>query len=224
MKSILITGASKGLGKELLQLLVADSKYNVISLSRTDPNIDLPSHTFIKTDLSNSTELSSQLEKSKAVFEKLDEILFINNASDIKPVLKSGKFSSEQISKNITINFSSPLIITNFLLGLAKKVDILNVSSGAAKNPIAGWSLYCSTKAASRMFFDTVKLEHPDSKIIQIDPGIIDTAMQEDIRKSDKDDFSRVDEFINFKAENKLKPAREVALTLFNQLLEGQLI
>jgi len=87
----------------------------------------------------------------------LTEIIFINNAGTVSPIGRIGAMDEQDIKRSININFVSPVIITNFVAATCSKNNIkfkiLNISTGAAAKPFAGWSMYCSVKCASRMFF-----------------------------------------------------------------------
>ena len=63
---------------------------------------------------------------------------------------------------------------------------ILNISSGAGRNPYEGWGAYCTTKAGLDHFSRVVAMEQANEQypveIVSIAPGIIDTDMQATIR------------------------------------------
>jgi benzil reductase ((S)-benzoin forming) len=83
------------------------------------------------------------------------------------------------------------------------------VSSGAGKNPVDGWSVYCATKAGIDMYTRTLaeELKIDGKKHIfafAVAPGIVDTAMQDQIRTASSGDFSRVSAFIEYKNTDQL--------------------
>jgi 3-hydroxy acid dehydrogenase/malonic semialdehyde reductase len=55
--------------------------------------------------------------------------------------------------------------------------DIINIGSIAGREPYAGGSIYCATKAAVRSFSDAMRKENVANKIrvIEIDPGQVET-------------------------------------------------
>jgi len=103
-----------------------------------------------------------------------------------------------------------------------KKV-IANISSGAAKNPISGWSAYCASKAAldmySRVLAEEQTARKNGIKVIAIAPGIIDTQMQDEIRSAKSEDFPRLNDFVNYKAEKQLLSPDLVSEKIFLILL-----
>jgi 3-hydroxy acid dehydrogenase/malonic semialdehyde reductase len=58
------------------------------------------------------------------------------------------------------------------------KGDIINIGSVAGKEPYAGGSIYCATKAAVRSFTDSLRRELIATRIrvIEIDPGQVETV------------------------------------------------
>jgi len=65
---------------------------------------------------------------------------------------------------------------------------LLNIGSGAAHNVYEGWSAYCAGKAAADHWVRTVGAEQQrrggHCLVVSIAPGIVATAMQEQIRRT----------------------------------------
>jgi benzil reductase ((S)-benzoin forming) len=214
-KSFIITGTTRGLGQSLESLIMKKSNNQLISISRKSNanqlGYDRSRFSLIKIDLSKKINYL-KLSQLKSIIDS-DEIVYINNASLINPISRTGNFKQEQIEEVISVNTSSTIVICNFLLKEFhnKKITMINISSGAATKPISNWSLYCSTKAATKIFFEVLKIEHPEYDIYNIDPGVMDTDMQAKIRESE---FERVNEFIEFKKQGVLKSTDEVAKSI----------
>lgn len=222
-KTIIITGTSSGLGHSFFDILIKRKDDKIVSLSRNflsyqkkiakNNNIKL-----VKVDLSdfkvvNKLNFSDKLENFIT-----NDIIFINNAGVIHPIGGLGNLKEDQVIENVNVNFLSPIILLNKLVKLKNKkrfrLKIINISSGAAENPVAGWSLYCSTKAAIKMFFNTIVSSAGESKIevINIDPGAMDTKMQKEIRESKEKEFVLKDKFIKYYKKQLLKNPDDVAL------------
>ena len=86
--------------------------------------------------------------------------------------------------------------------------QIINISSGAAVSPYAGWSVYCTSKAAIDMMTKTIAAEQSavknGVKCISIYPGVVDTNMQDQIRSTSVSDFKNVERFKELKTTNQL--------------------
>ena len=217
VKLYIITGVSRGLGASMFDLLINENCYvYAISRSFTNKQLELANKRIklIKKDLSVLTDLD--LEELKPFYKQVDEIIFINNASTIKPINKIGTFTEAEISNVVKTNSIAPMLIANHILkhNKLKKNQVLNISSGAAKNAIDGWSLYCTTKAANEMFFDTLQLENPNFSVVNYDPGILKTGMQEDIRNANEAEMKNVSKFKEFHEHGKLKSPIEAAKEL----------
>jgi benzil reductase ((S)-benzoin forming) len=135
-----------------------------------------------------------------------------------------GSLKSLDIISSINVNYVAPVLITNMLFNLEySNINVLNISSGAATTPINSWSIYCSSKAANKMFFETLSLQiNNDDRhsIAHIDPGVINTPMQEKIRAIPKDYFENVDKFIDLKYSDKLKDPDCVALNIITSFVK----
>lgn len=223
---ITITGTSRGLGLELFNLISAEKDYlTSLSLDFTPEQKNQASKNnriqLLECDLSGEEIVNETLDKI-IVPGDCDEIVFINNAGVIEPVCLIEQASSRVIALSVAINFSSPIMIAGRLAELAKEkvsLKIINISSGAALRPIAGWAMYCSTKAAFRMFLDVLALEKPKVDIIHFDPGVMNTSMQAKIR-SKESNFPDQQKFRKLKEDGVLKEPIEVATQIVKDLLK----
>jgi 3-hydroxy acid dehydrogenase/malonic semialdehyde reductase len=77
--------------------------------------------------------------------------------------------------------------------------DIINVGSIAGREPYAGGSIYCATKAAVRSFTDSLRKElvHTRVRVIEIDPGQVETEFSVVRFYGDKDAAKKVYEGVD---------------------------
>jgi NAD(P)-dependent dehydrogenase (short-subunit alcohol dehydrogenase family) len=90
---------------------------------------------------------------------------------------------------------------------------VLNISSGAGRNPTAGWGVYCATKAALDMY-TRVAMQEQDAhgaRFVSLAPGVVDTDMQSAIRSSDPAAFPALSRFQDLHASGKLATPQGVA-------------
>ncbi|RPI16267.1 MAG: SDR family NAD(P)-dependent oxidoreductase [Ignavibacteriae bacterium] len=210
-----ITGTSRGIGKAITEHLLEDEKNFVIGISRAS-TIFTHNYKHFPLDLSD-------VDAVKAFdFEHHDDakkIVLINNAGDIIEIKRAGHHRDSTIIDSMNINLTSALILINKFMktysDVTGKKIIVNVSSGAGKHPVDAWSAYCAAKAGLDMFSQVVaeeqKITGGDFKIFSVAPGVVDTKMQEQLRKTDKNEFSRVDDFIEYKEKGKLYEPEFVA-------------
>jgi len=217
-KVFIVTGTTRGLGKEMVRLILEESPHKVISLSRSlTGDLSDQAHLFhFDIDLAD-TDISTLFPDIVSHLEA-DHVIFVNNAAMIEPIHTIGSLPEKDIIKHVKVNMISPMLLINRMVPFLEtgNVTFLNMSSGVVNNVIAGWSLYCSTKSAMKAYFETLAKEHADWEIKSIDPGIMDTGMQESIRRGEFEDKER---FEAFKAEGKLDSPETVA----RRILSGYL-
>ncbi|MCC5939088.1 MAG: SDR family NAD(P)-dependent oxidoreductase [Lunatimonas sp.] len=213
----IVTGSSKGLGRALVEILLERPGVRVVGVSRSEEKTTdrfFP----VQVDLKDTQSLIGKLDQ---LFPSGDfqRIALINNAGWIGEIGPMGDLSPQGIADIHLINTVAPAILTNAFIQkyrecTAEKV-VINVSSGAAKKAVDGWSGYCSSKAALNQF-TLVAQEESDQKgygirYIALSPGIIDTPMQGEIRSAAPEKFSQLEKFKSFKATNQLSTPSETA-------------
>ena len=222
-KLFLITGANRGLGKALVDIALKDEEVIIVSLSRSlhedHKQIEKSKLIFIETDLSRP--FSDTFFNAFNIHIKSETTLyFFNNASIILPISKIGSFKDENVETILKVNIQYPVnLINSFLMNYQEnKLVFINISSGAGNHPISFWSLYCASKAFMIMFFNVLKEENLNSeriKFYSIDPGVLDTGMQENIRDNQ---FPNQEYFKSLKDENKLIEPSTAALKIFAEI------
>ena len=218
-KVFIITGGNSGLGKAFVDILIKDPNTYIISISRqmTEEQVGYSPACFhlLKADLAEE-----RFGEKLVILKKLignQEICFLNNASIIEPIVKIADVNDEAIDRTISVNIKSPMYITRYLLRhfTDNKLTFVNISSGAANRAIGHWSLYCSSKAFIKMFFNVAESEYEQHRFFNIDPGVMDTRMQKSIRESD---FPAVSNFQELEKEGKLKSVDDVALAILKTI------
>lgn len=209
MEYYFITGTSRGIGNSLVNLILNRGNARVIGLSRTNAIVH-EQFEFVEIDLSNEGEVAAW---KFPVCPNATKIVLVNNAGAVGHVTQVGNISNETIGRLFSLNLAAPAILMNNFLGAYAEAKIplvvLNISSGAGKNAIDGWSSYCASKAGLDMFSRVVAEELSLSgkkhiRVFSVAPGIVDTAMQEEIRKASVKDFSRIQQFVDYKITEQL--------------------
>jgi benzil reductase ((S)-benzoin forming) len=226
---IVTSGTSSGLGEALFDALLAQNAAddNFLLLGRRFSTAQIayselhPQRVFLHQNDFVNFEISRFDTFLQSIFahKTYDTVVFINNAGDIKPIGTVGSFADSDIVNAIAINLQTPIIITNSLARITKRLDILNISSGAANRAIEGWAMYCSAKAGAKMFFEVCKQQTTGCAITveHIDPGVMDTTMQTHIRNTDSTVFPMLDAFVAYKTAGILKTPHAVAQQIVNQ-------
>ena len=213
-----ITGASKGIGKAITEAALQDDNAYVFGISR-NVSVSHARYHHQHLDLSDITALRNNLHKVFTSLANPEKIVFINNAGVLGEVGYIGSLPTDNFEFVFDVNVISPAILMNTFLSAFYDVAcpkiILNISSGAGKRPVDGWSAYCASKASLDMLSLACQKEQEllktNVKVYALSPGVVDTAMQQHIREADANKFSTLEKFQEYKNSNALQAPAEVA-------------
>lgn len=185
-KTILITGASSGIGRATA-IECAKLGANVVltgrNLERLDETqrmmCDVSKHLIIPADLGDSAQLEALVEQ----VPNIDGL--VNNAgiSNTKPI---GFIKPEDLEKLFGTNAFAPMMLTKLLLKKKKLnsgASIVFVSSAASINPDVANSIYSATKAAIASFSRSCAKELAAKQIRSnsVHPGMVQTEMVQNL-------------------------------------------
>ncbi len=218
MNYYIITGTSKGIGKALAEALLQEEQNWVFGVSR-NCSISHPRYHHQPLNLSDIVALENNLHKVFPPFKDAEKIVLVNNAGVVGEVAYVGSQLTHNFSYVFDVNVIAPAILINTFLSAyhseACPKIILNISSGAGKRPVDGWSAYCASKAALDMLSLTVQQEqqilNSKVRVFSLSPGVVDTAMQEHIRQVEPSQFSGVEKFQGYKKNGDLLEPEVVA-------------
>lgn len=102
----------------------------------------------------------------------------------MKGVAQAPAILEEDVNVMFSTNVTGLINMTQAILPIFKKRadggkgDIINLGSIAGREPYAGGSIYCSTKAAVKSFTDALRKELVATRIrvIEVDPGQVETV------------------------------------------------
>ena len=173
MRRILITGASRGLGKSIIELLIANGD-EVISLGRTTCGVNVP---HISCDFNNTENLENLFFSNQLLKKHFDIVIL--NAGTLGNILEAKNVSKVSLLQTLNVNFfSNKIIIDACLLNAINFQKFIFVSSGASKKGYTGWLEYCSSKSATDSMMRVYAKENPEHLFCSLSPGAIDTNMQ----------------------------------------------
>jgi NAD(P)-dependent dehydrogenase (short-subunit alcohol dehydrogenase family) len=221
-KLCLLVGGSRGLGLALLEAY-KNQGFDVIEFSR---NGDSDNHVSVDLSLRETAIDTIDAEFSKQKETDWDEVHLILNAAVVDPLGPLFMSEPKQWWKHLDINMTLPISIlgrfqVHFNSLPSRKVAAF-VSSGLAVSAMDGSSLYCATKAGVEHFVRAMALEqerlpHP-ILCANLNPGIMNTDMQADIRRSTDAQLSQVDVFKGFQSQDALVEPSVVAANTFQAL------
>jgi NAD(P)-dependent dehydrogenase (short-subunit alcohol dehydrogenase family) len=212
MRHVVITGTTRGLGEALVDEVLAMPDTRVLALARdfsagqkADPRV-----TTRHCDLSDPATLPDAGELADFLRTAAMGVL-VNNAAVVEPVGAIGSLNAGQLARAVTVNLMAPMLLTNaFVAGrpAGQAARVLFVSTGAAHRVIENWSAYSATKRGAEEFFTHLVGERSDITVAIVNPGVLDTGMQETLRRSD---FPERRRFVTRYEQGELRPARDVA-------------
>ncbi|QGI69985.1 hypothetical protein CEK26_002318 [Fusarium fujikuroi] len=195
-KTILITGASSGIGKATAFEFARTSPKSlklVLTARRIDSLRQIAEDIVkevgdgvkvhpVQLDVSKPEEVRSFVSKLPAEFSEID--VLVNNAGLVKGVDKAPDIKEEDINVMFATNVTGLINMTQAILPIMLKRnngegagDIINIGSIAGREPYVGGSIYCATKAAIHSFTESLRKELISKRIrvIRIDPGQVET-------------------------------------------------
>lgn len=176
-KTVLITGASKGIGKSCAELFLKKG-YIVINASRTDPQkIKNKNYSFIKTDVGKERDIKDLFEKVIKKFGKVD-VLICNAGFGRFALLADSK--TKDFDEMFNINVKGMYLCMRYaLVSMLKRKSgtIINIASIAGKNGIATASIYSATKHAVIGMSSSLMAEvrKDNIRVVTVCPGSVDT-------------------------------------------------
>lgn len=224
-----VTGATRGLGLALAGRLL-ESGAAVITLARGH-SAELAETAQrhgarlqqLQADLSRTASIESAAGlMSAALPGGASRYLLLNNAGTVDPVsLSDGLFDAESIERAFNLNVVAAMVLSAaFLRSAPKESDrrIVNISSGAGRKPTPGWPVYCATKAALDHYTRVLAAENPELRVAALAPGVVDTAMQEHIRGSDRRQFPELDRFLQLHEQGQLASPESTASRILHHV------
>jgi short-subunit dehydrogenase len=167
---VVITGATGGIGQEIVKLLAPKSAYIVLvgldedELDRLKTTLKLENAYIVSGNINEATVR----QKVKALCASLGGIdLLINNAG-INDFNWYENQNEKTIQEIVEVNLLSPMLLTHSLLPLLKqeaKAQVINTGSIFGYIGYPGFTAYCVSKFGLRGFTQSLKRELGDTKV-----------------------------------------------------------
>ena len=199
-KTVLITGASRGIGAQTGRVFAAAGA-NVVLTARNSDNIAALADEIgtaalaVTCDVADYGQVKAAVEKTLGHFGTLD--VLVGNASVISPISHIWSADPDGWGQAIDINLKGVFHGMRAALPVMQEAGggtILTVSSGAAHGPIEAWSHYCASKAGAAMLTSCLDMEARESGIraMGLSPGTVATQMQREIKASGINPISKL--------------------------------
>jgi NAD(P)-dependent dehydrogenase (short-subunit alcohol dehydrogenase family) len=193
-KTILVTGAGRGIGAELVRQLVDHGAqvfagfYGAADMGALAGAVTFP------LDVTDAASVAAAVAKLEAFGGRLD--VLVNNAGVIAPIGHLEHLPADTLKPAFEVNVVGVqrMVMACLPLLKASKGVIVNAGTGAATTPMEGWTAYCVSKAGTRMLTQMMALELAPHEIRSFFIGIppTDTAMQSEIRQAGLNPISQI--------------------------------
>lgn len=210
-KTVLITGASSGIGAATA-ILFAKAGSNLILTARRMDALEqvrqqcVAAHqgagvqhggqfVTIPLDVSDKNQIASLPNEIPPDLRNID--ILVNNAGYVVGVDRVGDISLQNMEEMFATNVFGLIALTQLFIKDFRERStghIINIGSIAGKEPYAGGSIYCATKHALHAFTAALMREVVDTpvRVTEIQPGMVETEFSIVRYKGDKSAADKV--------------------------------
>ncbi len=200
-KTVLITGASRGIGAATARHFAALGANVVLAARSSDAIEEIASDIgdralAVPCDVSRYDDVAAAVNAATDRFGGLD--VLIGNAGVIEPIAHLSEVDPDEWDKVIDINLKGVFHGMRAALPVMKQAGsgtVITISSGAATSALEGWSHYCASKAAALMLTRAADKENRDHgiRVLGLSPGTVATDMQHQIKASGMNPVAQLD-------------------------------
>lgn len=188
---VIVTGASRGLGAAVAAWL-AKAGAGVALVARSEGDLSRVAEDLGRfggellvcgADVSSYDACRRVVGKTLERFGRIDSL--VNNAGIVQPISSISDSDPAEWRYNLEVNLIGPFNLIRAAISHLRLRDgrVVNVSSGAANLALENLSAYCTGKAALNHFTRVLAAEEAVLTALTVRPGVVDTAMQTDIRR-----------------------------------------
>src|ERR671938_492050 len=186
-KVVMITGASRGLGRALT-LACAEEGANLVITSRNadslDPVVDEAEDAGVEVlaipaDVSRSTHVEKLVDAVVEQFGKID--VLINNAGLLGPRVPIEEYPEDEWRKVLEANLTGPFLLTKAVIPyMSEGGSIINITSGVSIEGRPHWGAYSVSKFGLESLTQILaaELEEHGIRVNSVDPGSMRTEMR----------------------------------------------
>jgi short-subunit dehydrogenase len=188
-KSVLITGATGGIGAATARLLAASGAQLFITgrneerLKALQLELQLPADRYFAADLSSVTDVEKLKERFHANFPSIDILVNAAGVGIIKPM---DTLTSDEFMTTLQANLIAPFLLMKAFLPAMKEVKkglIINIPGVLGKVPMAGAAAYSASKYGLTGMMQSIReeLKRTDIRITNLFLGGVDSAFWDHI-------------------------------------------
>lgn len=213
---VLVTGASRGIGKSLARMLLKESFEVIGTAHNTSFDHELSNNTSFNGINVNLNSLSETRDKIQPLFEQSEgPAVIVNNAgiSEASPFSSSDKEWLDNWNRSMQINLKTPALICKWALNHWTNNDIpgiiINISSRAGfRGDTSEFAAYAASKGGLAAFTKSIARDYGEHNITAytIAPGFVDTDMAQQVKQVYGESYLKKD-----RALDELTPPGEIA-------------
>lgn len=192
-KTIIVTGASSGIGYEICKYLLDNYTVKIIGISKTESKIKGVFTNFLDRFIPLALDVSN-----KSAWEYLNNYV-INNGIEVYAIINSAGYlpkflpfsngGEEEVFNALSVNFNSIVFSANYILPHIRKNKglMINITSSSALCPFSNVSAYSVSKVASERFSTCLSFEEKDATVVTVMPGFTKTDIMRNQTASEKE-------------------------------------
>ncbi len=175
--TVIITGGSRGLGKELVNLFLKDGwKVSTFSRHETrDVRYVEPSLLKLRADLRLEADVERVISETKKLLGQPS--LLVLNAGTVSKATMVIEENIMNLRADCEVNLIANTFLLQEFLRKCSPGNVVHITSDVASSPYPGWGFYGASKRAMDYILETLRLENPGKLFLSIDPGDMDTEM-----------------------------------------------
>lgn len=185
-KTIVITGASSGIGEATARELAQAGANLFLGARRTDRLSALAQELgeragWCALDVTDAASFDAFTDTAEKRFGRIDAL--VNNAG-VMPLSPLASLKRDEWKRMIDVNINGVLNgIASVLPRFIAQGDghVINVASIAAHLVVPTAAVYCGTKHAVKAITEGLRLEHDEIRATLISPGVVATELGHDI-------------------------------------------
>ncbi|CAR27523.1 ZYRO0D00506p [Zygosaccharomyces rouxii] len=190
VKSVIVTGVSRGIGKSLVEEILDDRESAIVTgIARSESSLKSLKEQFgdkffyVVGDVTDKNAASALVQEALNKTGKIDSV--VANAGVLEPVQNVQRADVDDWKKLFDVNFFSVVTLATLAMPhlIKSQGNLVFVSSGASTKCYSGWGAYGASKAALNHLALTISKECDGVKAISVAPGVVDTQMQVEIRE-----------------------------------------
>ena len=183
-KTVIVTGASSGIGESCARKFVAEGARVVLAARSEGPLQKLAAElgadvaVALPTDVSKLGDCERLIQAAKSRFGSVDVV--VNNAGhNSRGPLED--LSIDDMLQMVDVNLRAPMMLTRLALPIMREQGsgtVVNVASLAGRLPLDDEATYSATKVGLRFFSFAVaeELRGTDIRVCVVSPGPVDTG------------------------------------------------